>query len=94
MLKNNKQSGLAKLILLIIVAVLILSYLGINIQKIAESDTGKSNFAYLGRFLGQFWGYLTSTYQSTVGPFVLNFWNDVIINKFWSSISGLTGKFF
>ena len=34
--KNRKEAGLVKLIILIIVVILILSYLGINIQKIAE----------------------------------------------------------
>ena len=94
MFKNNKQSGLAKLIILIIIAVLLLSYLGINIQKIAESETGKSNFAYLGGLLGQVWTYIMTLYQQTVGPFVLSFWDNIVVKQVWGNISNLTGKFF
>jgi len=92
MFNNHKQSGLAKLIILIIIAVLLLSYLGINIQKIAESDTGKSNFAYLGGLLGQFWGYLMSLYQRYLGVKMYGFWNDIVVKQVWGNISKLTGN--
>ncbi|HQF40900.1 MAG TPA: hypothetical protein PKW34_01065 [Candidatus Paceibacterota bacterium] len=64
--KNRKEAGLVKLIILIIVVILILSYLGINIQKIAESETGQANFGYLWNIIKVIWEYLT------------NFWNEYL----------------
>ncbi|MFA6475967.1 MAG: hypothetical protein WCV68_00975 [Candidatus Paceibacterota bacterium] len=65
---KNKQAGLAKLIVLIIVVVLILSYLGINIQRIAESDAGKANFGYVWQIIqqiGAWFGDLYTKYLSS-----------------------------
>ncbi|MFA5736753.1 MAG: hypothetical protein WC893_01145 [Candidatus Paceibacterota bacterium] len=67
-LKNNKETGLAKLIVMIVVIILILSYLGINIQKIAESETGQANFGYVWNSLKTVWDYL------------VNFWNEHLEN--------------
>lgn len=68
--KNNKQAGLAKLIVLIIVVVLILSYLGINIQRIAESDAGRANFGYVWKIIQQIWGWLVNLYTKYLGNYL------------------------
>lgn len=73
-LKNNKEAGLIKLIILIIIIVLILSYLGINIQKIAESETGQANFGYLWNIVKVGWDYL------------VDFWNDYLKDPILSLI--------
>lgn len=75
--KNPQEAGLIKLVILIIVVILILSYLGINIQKIAESETGQANFGYIWSILKALWGYLVS------------FWTEHLKDPIWSVL----GKF-
>ena len=71
-MKNNSQKGLIKLIILIIVLIIALSYFGVNIQKIAESDTGRANFGYVWQMVLKVWGWLSGLYQqylaSSIGP--------------------------
>lgn len=61
--KHNSQSGLIKLIVLIVILIIVLSYLGINIQKIAESETGRANFGYVWQMILKAWDWLVSLYQ-------------------------------
>lgn len=81
----NKQSGLIKLIILIIVLVLILSYLGINIKNIAESEIGKANFAYLGEILSKIWSYLVALWDKYLASGADKLWDklniDGLVNK-------------
>ncbi|HRZ30584.1 MAG TPA: hypothetical protein P5274_02875 [Candidatus Paceibacterota bacterium] len=70
MRKNNQQAGLVKLIILIIVAVLVLSYFGINIQKIAESDTGRANFAYVWEICQRIGGWFLDLYQKYLADYL------------------------
>lgn len=69
-MKINSQRGLVKLVILIIVAVLVLSYLGINIQKIAESDAGKANFGYVWSLCQQVVAWLVDLYSKYLDPFL------------------------
>lgn len=69
-MNNNKQTGLAKLIILIIVAVLVLSYLGINIQKIAESDAGKANFGYVWQICQKIGAWIADLYQKYLSGYL------------------------
>lgn len=76
-LAHNQQAGLIKLIILIVILIIILSYLGINIQKIAESETGRANFSYVWQMVGKAWDWLFNIYQQNLaGP----------VDKVWSSI--------
>lgn len=67
---KNKQAGLAKLIVLIIVVILILSYLGINIQRIAESEAGRANFGYVWHICQQIWGWLVDLYTKYLSSYL------------------------
>jgi hypothetical protein len=73
-MKNNHQKGLAKLIVLIVIAILIISYFGINIQKIAESDAGKANFAYLWQICQQIGNWITDLYQKYLASYLNPIW--------------------
>ncbi len=70
-MKTN-QAGIIKLIILIIAVIIILSYLGINIQKIAESETGRANFSYVWQMILKAWDWLSALYQQylsgAIGP--------------------------
>jgi fructose-specific phosphotransferase system IIC component len=69
-MSKNKQAGLAKLIVLIVVVVLILSYLGINIQRIAESDAGKANFGYVWQICQQIGGWFVDLYTKYLAGYL------------------------
>jgi len=81
--KPRAQTGLVKLIILIVVAIIILSYLGINIQKIAESDAGRANFGYVWQIILKIWDWLAGLYQPYLaGP----------INQVWKTIAPFLGN--
>ncbi|OJI08841.1 MAG: hypothetical protein COV08_02970 [Candidatus Vogelbacteria bacterium CG10_big_fil_rev_8_21_14_0_10_49_38] len=77
MSKINRQSGLVKLIILIVVAVLILSYLGVNIQKIAESETGQANFAYLWQIMQKIGDWFVNLYQKHLAGYLEGPWVNI-----------------
>lgn len=69
-MQNNKEAGVVKLIVLIVVIVLILSYLGINIQRIAESEAGKANFGYIWGIVQQVWGWIVNLYEKYLSTYL------------------------
>lgn len=61
MRKNNYEDGFVKEILLIIIVIIILSYFGINIKDILDSEAIKNNFLYVWELLGYVWNnYIVS----------------------------------
>ena len=69
-MKNNSQKGIVKLIILIIVVIIILSYLGINLQKIAESDVGRANFGYVWQGVLKAWDWLVGLYRQYLAGYL------------------------
>ncbi|KKS77155.1 MAG: hypothetical protein UV64_C0009G0022 [Parcubacteria group bacterium GW2011_GWC1_43_11b] len=63
-----KQQGIVKLLIIILVAVILLSYFGINIRQVAESDVGHANFGYLGGWITKLWTWLTGLWGQFVAP--------------------------
>jgi hypothetical protein len=49
------QQGLIKIIVIIVIAVLILSFLGIDIKQAIESPTTKHNFSYITQAILWVW---------------------------------------
>lgn len=79
-MKTN-QSGVIKLIILITAVIIILSYLGINIQKIAESETGRANFGYIWQVILKVWDWLSALYQEYLSGAIEPLWDK--IGPFW-----------
>ena len=71
-MKHTSQTGLAKLIIILIVAILVISYFGINIQQIAESETGRANFGYVWSLVQKVWVWLGEMYQRYLAGYVGN----------------------
>lgn len=67
---KRHQAGLAKLIILIVIAILILSYWGINIQNIAESETGRANFNYIWQIILKIWEKVVDLYQTHIASWL------------------------
>ncbi len=84
-MKNNSQAGLpagqaglVKLIILIVVIVIILSYFGINLQRIAESETGRANFGYLWQIVLKIGNWLSNLYQQYLAGSLGSFWETIM----------------
>ena len=74
----NTQGGFTRLILLIIIAVLALSYFNIDLKTVAEKPQTKSNVGYVMAIGGQVWHeYLSRP--------VLYFWNNIFVGILWSA---------
>ena len=66
----RSQQGLIKLIVLIIVAILVLSYFKINLRQLVNSDTTQSNFEYVWSWVAKSWDYALSLWRDYIsGPF-------------------------
>ncbi|MCC7004927.1 hypothetical protein IT397_03355 [Candidatus Nomurabacteria bacterium] len=55
MSKINQKRGLVGTIVVIIVAIIVLSYLGFDLRKIFQSEYMQSNFSYIGEILRKVW---------------------------------------
>lgn len=81
MLRINPQSGLIKLIVIIVIAVLILSYFSIDLKSIVESEQSKKNFSYITNGITYVWDkYLSKP--------TLYFWNNIFIGILWETFKG------
>jgi hypothetical protein len=78
------NQGLIKTILIIVVALLILSYFGLNLRNIVNSPTGKDNFGYVKSLVVNTWnGYLKKPADYV--------WNKVFLPLIWQpAIENLT----
>lgn len=80
MIPLNRQSGLIKLVLIIVVALIVLSYFGISVRSIIESPAGQDNFGYVGVWISSVW----NTYLARPFSYL---WNDIFIKLLWSSFT-------
>ena len=78
MVTTRKDSGLIKLILIIIVAILVLSYFNFDIRAIVESPQAQENLGYV-------WGFVKHVWDDYLSRPILYFWNNIFINLLWES---------
>lgn len=76
---HKDSRGFIKYIIIIVIAIIILSYFGFNLRGIVESDTSKGNFSYVWNGVVHIW----KTYLA--GP-VLYVWNNVVVDIVWNMI--------
>jgi hypothetical protein len=74
----KKQQGIVKTIILLVIALLILSYYGFDLRRTVESPTTQSNFGYVTTFVLNVW----HNYLERPAKYL---WNDVFINLIWNS---------
>jgi len=78
MLKINKKSGFIKFIIIIIIAIIILSYFGFDLRAIVEAPTTQGNIGYV-------WGGVVYVWQNWLQRPASYLWNDVFIDLLWDS---------
>ncbi len=57
----KKEQGFIKFIVIIIIAVLILSYYGINLEEIAKSPAARANFGFIKESVLWIWNVILKT---------------------------------
>ena len=73
---KNKEGGLIKMIILIIVAIAILSYFRIDIKDFFTSEQFQKNLGYVLSFIGDLWSnYLAEPVSKIWGIWLTYVWN-------------------
>jgi hypothetical protein len=85
--------GFIKLILLIIVVILVLSYFGISLRKVAQSDTGKDNFSFIGDMAAKGWAFIVDIWNRYLATSANWIWNEIILKYIWGPLSQQLDKF-
>jgi hypothetical protein len=76
---KNKQGGLIKLIILIVIAIAVLSYFGIDIKNFFTSEQAQKNFGYIWNFLKDIWStYLTVPAHKLWGIWLAYAWEPLL----------------
>ena len=76
-MKINKQQGLIRTVILIIVALLVISYMGISVRDVVESPAGQSNFGYVKEVSIAIW----DRYLETPAKYL---YNEIFIDLIWN----------
>lgn len=66
----NKKDGFMKLVLIIIIGIIILSYLGFDLRKIIEAPQTQDNLGYV-------WGIVTNFWNTYLSEPLNNFWQAI-----------------
>ncbi len=86
-MKNNASAGkrgLIKMIVIIIIALLVLSYFGINLRSLINAPTTQDNFTYVATSTTSVW----NQYLKKPATYL---WNDVFLDLIWApAIDNLT----
>ena len=79
--KIPTDGGLIKTIIIIVIALLIISYLGINLRSIVNSPTTQSNFSYVWNGIVYIWQTYLQAPATVVWNFFLTYiWDPAIRN--------------
>ncbi len=75
---KNDNRGLIKWIVIIIIAIIVLSYFGFDLRGIVESEQTQNNLGYV-------WGGIVLVWDSYLSQPILYFWNNIFIDLLWNS---------
>lgn len=76
-----KNRGLVRTVLIVLVAILVLSYFGFDIRGIVESPLAQNNIGYV-------WGFVVNIWNNYLSQPVTYFWNNIFIGILWESFTG------
>ena len=78
--KKQMNGGLIKLVILIVIAILVLSYLGFDLKTFIESDQTQGNLGYV-------WTFVLNVWENYLKSPVMYFWNEIFIKLIWSAFT-------
>lgn len=76
-----KNQGLVRTVLIVLIAILVLSYFGFDIKGIVESPLAQNNIGYV-------WGFVVGIWNNYLSQPVTYFWNNIFIGILWESFTG------
>jgi hypothetical protein len=83
-MKINTEKGIIKTIIILVIALLILSYFGFNLRSAVEAPTTQSNFSYATNFVVNVW----HSYLERPATYL---WNEIFLKLIWGpAIDNLT----
>lgn len=82
---KNDNRGLIKWIVIIVIAVIVLSYFGFDLRSIVESDATQNNLGYV-------WGGVVTVWNEYLSQPILYFWNNIFIDLLWNSFVDNMGR--
>lgn len=81
---TDKNSGFMRIILIVLIAILILSYFKIDLRSAVESPASQSNFSYIKNLA-------VTTWTNYLEKPAMYLWNYVFIDLLWKSfVSNMT----
>ncbi len=78
---NNKQGGLIKMIIIIIIAIAVLSWYGVDIKDFVTSPQVQKNFGYV-------WGFIKDVWSDYLATPAHKLW-DIWLQYIWSPLFGM-----
>ena len=76
-MRINRQNGFVRTILIIIIAILVLSYLGIDLKAIVDAPGTQNNLNYV-------WGGVSYVWTNYLARPFNYLWYDIFVDKIWS----------
>ena len=76
--KTTREGGLIRTIVIIIIAILIISYFGINIRTLVTSPTTQDNVSYVTAAAMSLWNNFLKV------P-VMYVWNELVVKVIWNT---------
>ncbi|MEK7646539.1 MAG: hypothetical protein AAB381_02490 [Patescibacteria group bacterium] len=85
-LKKHTQGGFIRTIILIVIALLIISYFGLNLRDLADEPTTQDNFHYALQLVSDIWNnYLEKPFMYV--------WKEIFLDLIWNpAIEALKNK--
>ena len=80
----NKESGLVRMVIMIIIAIAVLSYYGVDIKDFFTSEQFQKNFGYVWNFITDIW----SNYLTEPAHKVYEFW----LKYFWGPFMDMLNR--
>lgn len=78
--KINNQKGFIKFIVIIVIAIIVLSYFGFDLRSIVESPESQGNLGYV-------WGGVVYVWGTWISGPASYLWNDIFIDLLWNSFT-------
>ena len=77
--KNNHKRGIVGMIVILVIALLVLSYFGFNLRQTVDSPTTQSNFSYVWSSIVYIWQtYLQTPARALYEIFIQFIWTPII----------------
>src|SRR3989344_1013650 len=84
--QKNTKRGFIKLVLLIVIFILIISYFNIDLRAIVESPQTEQNISYVKELAINIWNaWLKPLWDNYLSKPVLYFWQNIFIEILWKS---------